>query len=49
MVSAIVVEKLLWRSGLTLIAFSVIEIPLLLAINAVLWFVIVRAARRLRH
>jgi hypothetical protein len=45
-VSAVIVEKLLWNSGLTLVAFSVIEIPILLAINAVLWFGIIGAARR---
>jgi len=48
-ISAVIVEKLFWHSGLTLIAFSIMEIPLLLIINAVLWFGIIGAATRVRR
>jgi hypothetical protein len=45
--SAILIEKLFWNSGLSLIAMSVAEMPVLVAINAVLWFGVIRALRRL--
>jgi hypothetical protein len=46
--SAMVIEKLFWSSGLSLTAMSVAEMPLVVAINALLWVGVIGAIRRLR-
>jgi hypothetical protein len=45
--SAMLVEKLFWKSGLSLTAMAAAEMPVLVAINAVLWFSVIGAMRRL--
>jgi hypothetical protein len=49
--SAILIEKLFWSSRLSLTTMAVAEIPVLLSINALLWFGLATAVRRLgrRH
>jgi len=49
--SAILIEKLFWSSRLSLATMAVAEIPMLLSINAPLWFGLATAVRRLgrRH
>ncbi len=38
-----VVERLLWRSGVSLVGMSVISTVLAVAINAVVWYAVVKA------
>jgi hypothetical protein len=45
--SALIVEKFLWQSRLSLTAIAVIEVPLLVAINMALWWGVIRCFRRL--
>lgn len=40
--SAIAIEKLLWNKGLTLIQLSALEVPIEIAINAVLWLLCIK-------
>jgi uncharacterized membrane protein YjjB (DUF3815 family) len=39
------IERLLWNTGLSLRAMSIIEIPLLVAFNAMAWFVVIGSIR----
>ena len=48
LISAILVEKLLWSSRLSLTGMSLLEVPILLAINALLWFSLMRLIQRRR-
>jgi hypothetical protein len=41
--SDILIEKLFWNSGWTLTSMLAAEIPVLIAINAAIWFGVVRA------
>ena len=41
--SGMLVEKIFWGSRLSLSAMSAIEVPVLIAINAALWFAIIAA------
>jgi len=45
--SAALIEKLFWNSGWTLTAMLAAEIPALIAINAAVWFGLVRAMQRM--
>jgi hypothetical protein len=47
--SAILIEKLFWSSRLSLATMAVAEIPVLLSINALLWFGLATAVRRLER
>jgi hypothetical protein len=47
-VSAILIEKLFWRSGLSLTGMSLLEVPILVAVNAVLWFLLMRLVQKFR-
>jgi hypothetical protein len=47
-ISAILVEKLFWSSGLSLTEMSLLEAPILVAVNALLWFLLMRLVQRLR-
>ena len=47
-ISAVLIEKLFWSSGLSLIGMSLLEVPILLAINALLWFSLMRIIQMLR-
>ena len=42
---AILIEKLFWRNGLSLATMLAAEIPVLVAINAALWFGLIRTIR----
>jgi hypothetical protein len=46
-VSAVLIEKLMWGSHWSATAMALAEIPLLVAINAVLWFAAIGLVRRL--
>jgi len=39
--AAFLIEKFFWNTGLSLKAMSIAEIPLLLVLNAVLWFAVI--------
>ena len=39
------IERLLWNTGLSLRAMSIIEIPLMVAFNGVAWFVVIGSIR----
>ena len=43
--SAFLVERLFWNSGLSLTSMSLLELPLLVAINAALWFAVIATAQ----
>jgi len=45
--SSILMDKLFWKSGLSLTAMSVAGMPVLVAMNAALWFGVIGALRRL--
>jgi hypothetical protein len=45
--SAVLIEKLFWNSGWTLTAMLAAEIPVLLAINAAIWFGLAAAMHRM--
>jgi hypothetical protein len=47
-ISAILIEKLFWSSGLSLTGMSLLETPIMVAVNALLWFLLVRLVQRLR-
>jgi len=49
--AAMLIEKLFWNTGLSLRAMSIVEIPLMIVFNAVLWFVVIGSIRWLfgRH
>jgi hypothetical protein len=47
MLSAIIIEKVFWSSGLSLTSMAFIEMPVLVAINFALWFGVIGAIRRL--
>ena len=47
LLSTVLVEKMLWGSRLSLAAMSAIEVPVLIAINAALWFSVVAVFRAL--
>jgi len=49
MLSAILIEKLFWTSRMSLPVMAVVEIPVLLSINALFWFGLAAAMRRLRR
>ena len=40
MTAAFVIEKLFWNSGLSSTGLLLMELPLIVVINALLWFVI---------
>lgn len=46
MVSAGLVEKLLWKSTLSLGSMAAIELPFLIGINLGVWFVVIAAFRK---
>jgi hypothetical protein len=45
--STMLIEKLFWKSELSLTAMLAAEIPVLIAINAALWFALIKTMRRL--
>lgn len=47
LLSAVLIEKLFWTSPLPSAAMLAAEIPVLVAINAAIWFGLIRAKRRL--
>jgi hypothetical protein len=47
MLSAMLVEPLLWRSDWSLTAMSLAEVPVLVALNAVVWFGVIGIFRKL--
>jgi hypothetical protein len=47
LLAAMLIEKLFWNSGLSLTAMSAIEMPVLVALNAALWFSVIGVVRRL--
>jgi hypothetical protein len=51
LMAAMLIEKLFWNTGLSLRAMSIVEIPLMIVFNAVLWFVVIGSIRWLfgRH
>ncbi len=49
LVGAFIVEKLLWKSGLTMTQLTVLQVPVGLAINAVVWLLCAKLYRRVDH
>ena len=47
LLSALLAEKLLWNSKLSLLAMAILEVPVLLLINAMLWWIVVAGMQRL--
>jgi hypothetical protein len=47
--SAMLIEKLFWNSDLSLAAMVAAQIPVLIAINAALWFALVKTVGLLRQ
>lgn len=47
-ISAMLIEKLFWGSRLSLTGMSLLEVPILVAVNALLWFSLMRLVHRLR-
>jgi hypothetical protein len=45
--SAVLIEKLLWSSNWSTTGMSLVEIPVLVAINAAVWFCAINIIRRL--
>jgi len=48
LLSLVLVEKLLWKSGLTLTGMTWVELALTLVLNAALWWLAVKAWRAIR-
>jgi hypothetical protein len=48
LLSLVLVEKLLWKSGLTLSGMTWVELALALALNAALWWLAAKAWRAIR-
>jgi hypothetical protein len=48
-VSGFLVDRLLWKSPLTAVQMSVIDVPVEVAINACVWFLCVRLLRLIKH
>jgi hypothetical protein len=45
LLAAMLIEKLFWNTGLSLRAMAIIEIPLMIAFNGALWFVVIGSIR----
>ncbi len=45
--STTVIEKLFWESGLSSTAMLAIELPLIIGVNALLWFIVIATTRKL--
>jgi hypothetical protein len=45
LLSAMLIEKLFWNVGISLKAMSITEIPLMIAFNGALWFVVIGSIR----
>jgi hypothetical protein len=49
LISALIVEKLLWNSGLTVTQMAFIEIPLEVAVNLCVWLLCVKVIRVIKR
>jgi hypothetical protein len=47
LIAAMLIEKLFWKSGMSLTAMSAAQMPVLVVVNGVIWFVLIGAVRRL--